>query len=413
MNEISIIKEGHEAILTYLKLNCRSEVILDRYLSYGVFFEEYLKRKEIYTYTSPAVTSFQNWITVEANAERITRKKFIGLMRYSTMISDFYNSRSFQTKYSYGNRYKYPLNIYFEGITEEYVQWLNVGANSKAGFKSSAREFLFFLQERNIHNLAELNTQIIIDYFVAIRENHKCSMNNVMVCLRKLLDFLEEKSYTTCNRNQILRYKTARSRIKVYPAFSSEDIIKLLKSPDRSTVMGKRDYAILFLASVTGLRAIDIANLKLDNLFRNDMTICFSQHKTGRENIIPLDAVTMEVIDDYLAVRPETNSSYIFLTCTKPAKKLNDLSSVRNILVKYTKIANISKRRWDGKGFQAFRRGMGLWLLEDSCDTHLISQILGHKNEMMLKHYLPMSAEALRVCALDLCLIPVKSEVYK
>lgn len=146
MNEISIIKEGHEAILTYLKLNCRSEVILDRYLSYGVFFEEYLKRKEIYTYTSPAVTSFQNWITVEANAERITRKKFIGLMRYSTMISDFYNSRSFQTKYSYGNRYKYPLNIYFEGITEEYVQWLNVGANSKAGFKSSAREFLFFLQ---------------------------------------------------------------------------------------------------------------------------------------------------------------------------------------------------------------------------------------------------------------------------
>ena len=177
--------------------------------------------------------------------------------------------------------------------------------------------------------------------------------------------------------------------------------------------MGKRDYAILFLASVTGLRAIDIANLKLDNLFRNDMTICFSQHKTGRENIIPLDAATMEVIDDYLAVRPETNSSYIFLTCTKPAKKLNDNSSVRNILVKYTKIANIIKRPWDGKGFQAFRRGMGLWLLEDSCDAHLISQILGHKNEMMLKHYLPMSAEALRVCALDLSLIPVKSEVYK
>lgn len=177
--------------------------------------------------------------------------------------------------------------------------------------------------------------------------------------------------------------------------------------------MGKRDYAILFLASVTGLRAIDIANLHFENMFWDEMIIRFSQHKTGRENVIPIDATTISAIGDYLSVRPDSNFTQVFLTCTRPVRKMGDVSSVRNILVRYTKMANISKQPWDGKGFHAFRRGMGLWLLENSCNTQMIFQILGHKNDQMLKHYLPMSADVLRVCALDSSLIPMKSEVYK
>ena len=42
MNEILILKDGHEAILTYLKENCRSKVIMDHYVANGILFEEYL-----------------------------------------------------------------------------------------------------------------------------------------------------------------------------------------------------------------------------------------------------------------------------------------------------------------------------------------------------------------------------------
>lgn len=413
MSEITIIKEGHEAIITNLKESCQSKITIDRYVLYGNKFEEFLIRKGLCAYDSSVTICFQRWIREEANNKRISQNLFKGLMRYSAMINDFYDSRLFQTRYSYGNRYKYILNTFYESITDEYVCWLNVAENSKAQFRTAAREFFFFLQERNIQNFAGLNTQLFTEYLVTISRNHKSSMNNIKVCLRKLLDFLEGKSFTTCNRNQIWKFKTAPTRVKVYPAFTDEDLKKLLLSPDRSTDMGKRDYAILFLASVTGLRAIDIANLQFENMFWDEMIIRFSQHKTGRENVIPIDATTISAIGDYLSVRPDSNFTQVFLTCTRPVRKMGDVSSVRNILVRYTKMANISKQPWDGKGFHAFRRGMGLWLLENSCNTQMIFQILGHKNDQMLKHYLPMSADVLRVCALDSSLIPMKSEVYK
>ena len=188
----------------------------------------------------------------------------------------------------------------------------------------------------------------------------------------------------------------------------------ILKKPNTDNPVGKRDYAILMLASVTGMRAIDIANLKLTDIDWKNMTIHFIQHKTGFGLSLPLNKEASSAISDYiLNGRPSTELPNIFLTEVMPYRKLNDKSSVANVLNKYAKLSGIDKVAHDGKSFHAFRRSMGAWLLQSDVDPEMISQVLGHHSKEVLKRYLPLDTSSLYICALELENIPVISEVYR
>ena len=162
------------------------------------------------------------------------------------------------------------------------------------------------------------------------------------------------------------------------------------------------------------MRAIDIANLKVENINRAERAISFTQHKTGFLNAVPVDETVTTAIDDYIRnARPDCDLPYVFLTMNKPYRKLNDMASVRNIVYRYIRTSGIEKSPWDGKSFHAFRRTIGKWLLESSEDTQMISQVLGHRSQDVLKRYLPLSMDILRECALDFSFAPLTTEVFK
>ena len=45
-----------------------------------------------------------------------------------------------------------------------------------------------------------------------------------------------------------------------------EDLIMIIKTIDNRTAIGKRDYSILMLAVISGMRAGDIANIELSDI---------------------------------------------------------------------------------------------------------------------------------------------------
>jgi integrase len=128
---------------------------------------------------------------------------------------------------------------------------------------------------------------------------------------------------------------------------------------------------------------------------------------------LPLETGVAAAVADYiLHARPDVDSPYIFMTECKPYRKLSDRSSVANIFNKYVKLSGIDKKPFDGKSFHAIRRTVGSWLLRSGAHPEMISQILGHQDKDVLKRYLPIEQESMRICALDFSIIPVRSEVY-
>lgn len=83
------------------------------------------------------------------------------------------------------------------------------------------------------------------------------------------------------------------------------------------------------------------------------------------------------------------------------------------MLKQHGPLRTIYKLAHDGKSFHAFRRSMGLWLLNSNSEPEMISRILGHHSREVLKRYLPLDVSSQRICATGFEEIPIKSEVYR
>jgi integrase len=87
---------------------------------------------------------------------------------------------------------------------------------------------------------------------------------------------------------------------KIPSVYSDSEIQILLDRIDRSTVMGKRDYAVLLLALRLGLRASDIRLLKFINVDFEKAIIEFVQHKTENAQRLTLLPEVAEALRDYI-----------------------------------------------------------------------------------------------------------------
>ena len=100
---------------------------------------------------------------------------------------------------------------------------------------------------------------------------------------------------------------------KLLPCFSDKETDAILDSVHRTTTIGKRDYAIIMLALWTGLRGVDILDLKRSDIDWNRKVINVVQGKTVVGIQTKLSPGVGNAIADYiLNGRPETNSPYIF-----------------------------------------------------------------------------------------------------
>lgn len=338
----------------------------------------------------------------------ISKRHYRRLRRAVLMLQDLSQYGRLQwDRYSAGATYK--TNEYFSLYLKQFLEAQHVSKGIIATIRSYILQFLCHIEHDGHSDFSTLSLKDVKDYLTAAAETHQGSMGNVLYALRLFLSYLKENSLVPMDFNPVLN-KPARRKKRILPCFTHEEVEAILKQIDTGTKEGKRDYAILFLASHTGLRAIDIAHLRLTDLDWVNDTI---RIVTGRSLVLPLVTDTGNAIAAYiLDARPESDSEYVFLRSIAPYRKLSDVRSVGDILEKYRKKAGIIRNPGDGKSFHALRRSMGTWMLESGVPLTTISQVLGHKEQDSAKQYLSMDHERLAACALDFQGIPVEGGLF-
>jgi integrase len=92
---------------------------------------------------------------------------------------------------------------------------------------------------------------------------------------------------------------------------------------DRRSAVGKRDYAILLLLTTYGLRANEVASLKLDDLDWRAVQMRIVERKAGNTTVYPLAGTVGDAIITYLReARPECSDRHVFLTVRAPFRPL-------------------------------------------------------------------------------------------
>ena len=138
-----------------------------------------------------------------------------------------------------------------------------------------------------------------LSFLCLSRSYQKTSMRTVLSALRMFLSFLWMTGETATNLTLAIPSSGAR-KVEVVPTLTAAEEVQLLQSMERSTALGKRNYAMVLLGIRTGLRTADIINLKLTDIDWRSNTINIIQQKNRRPLSLPLLPDFGNALVDYL-----------------------------------------------------------------------------------------------------------------
>ena len=298
---------------------------------------------------------------------------------------------------------------YFEEILADYCTHISqlLAPRTIRRHICIIRHFLVFIDQNSMQNLNKLTSENVKDFIVNAAPNHKASISMLTGATRKFLSYLADTGLASINAEWNLINPAPRHR-KLLPCFSDKETDAIVDSVDRTTPIGKRDYAIIMLALWTGLRGVDILDLKRSGIDWNRKVINVVQGKTVVGIQTKLSPGVGNAIADYiLNGSPETDSPYIFVRHRRPHDRLSDFAG-NDIMVRSLCRAGISHEAWDGKSFHALRRTFGTRLVRAGVPIRSVGEMLGHANPNSAKRYVALDREGLRVCCLDISMFRTK-----
>ncbi|MDP8240372.1 MAG: tyrosine-type recombinase/integrase [Candidatus Hatepunaea meridiana] len=172
---------------------------------------------------------------------------------------------------------------------------------------------------------------------------------------------------------------------------------RILDSVDRSTSTGKRDYAMLLLLAVYGLRAKEVAGLHLDDIRWVVGKLLVRSRKCGDPMELPLTNEASEALVTYLRVRPQSDSRVVFLNDFHP-----------NHPVVADRLGIVARKFIRSNGFNVahpgshtFRYSRAQALFVAQYPLSDIASALGHRDLRTTLGYLSFTVHPLREVAIN------------
>lgn len=328
----------------------------------------------------------------------ISKKTLNWRIRGLRIISEIHATGGYEWKvYSYKKNIALPDS--FEYTVNDFVSRLKLSEKRKHNIGSIIRRFARFIYDHGISDLSTVTPVMVREFMLLISSDRPKSMDDVVDVLRKFFRYLNEQMGLDSSFWILLAAPRGRDR-KVKPCMKADEVYQMLNKINRTSAKGKRDFAILILAATTGLRAGDIANLKLTDIIWQRRELHLTQGKTQEILMLPLKKNVMNALADYILYgRPKSDSKHIFLRSHAPYSPLFDGVSVACIFRKYLSEAGIEHLTNDGKTLHGMRRMIGTQMIILGTPITTVAQVLGHTNLKAIKQYISLDLEGLRNCS--------------
>jgi integrase/recombinase XerD len=180
-------------------------------------------------------------------------------------------------------------------------------------------------------------------------------------------------------------------------SISWEAVQKVLDQPDRRTVVGRRDFAVLLLMATYGLRAREIATLTLDDIDWKRDRLHVRERKADHTTAYPLAPAIGEAIIDYLKNgRPDVSSRVLFWRHLAPRIPLTH-HAVASIATQCLRKAAITVPR---PGSHTLRHACVQRLVDSGFPLKTIGDYVGHRSASSTMIYAKVQVDTLREVAL-------------
>lgn len=175
---------------------------------------------------------------------------------------------------------------------------------------------------------------------------------------------------------------------------SISEVESVLAQPDIRDPLGLRDRALIETLYSTGMRRLELANLKLYDLDTERGTVMIRQGKGKKDRVIPIGDRAAAWVEKYLNdARPhlvsEPDDGIVFLSNAGEPFSLDHLSDLVRV---HVDAAKIGKRG----ACHLFRHTMATLMLENGADIRYIQAMLGHADLKTTQIYTQVSIRHLK-----------------
>jgi site-specific recombinase XerD len=239
-------------------------------------------------------------------------------------------------------------------FTERLLTQRQVSPHTVASYRDTFRLLLRFAQ-RERHkppsqlNLGDLDADLISQFLATLAQQRRCSARTCNARLTAIRSFFTYASYQepglSAHIQRVLSIPYKRQARPMVAFLVREEIEAILKVPDRSTWLGRRDHALLVLAFQTGLRVSELISLE-----RSAITLGAGPHvrcrgKGRKDRSTPLTKATAALLGAWLK-EPGPATEVLF-----PNARGGHLSadSVQYLVRKYARAASARCPTLSGK----------------------------------------------------------------
>lgn len=374
------------------------------YRSYWAIYNPiitFFRDKGLEDYCPEILQEYIGWVTEKYRNGQIRRERHSMLTTAARRVSHFERTGTYLWNVpKRGTRHE--LDAYYTGLMDGFLASGDFHPNTAGDLEWVARRYFHWLRGQGVMDIRQADQAVIQKYLhICMVEMKPTSVYNVQLYLRKLYRFLYEEGYTGDSYEAFFAFKICRES-RLFPAAEDGMVDAILNVIDTQTAIGKRDYAIILLGYVLGMRSVDIARLRLSEILWAKGEICFTQRKTAKSVVLPLTTDVGEALRDYiLNGRPETDLDEVFLRALPPYLPFKDPYCINTQFNVYCKRAGIPRKAWDGLSFHSLRRSAGKRMVTGGTPVTTVAQVMGHSSIDSTKKYIALDSRHLAECALD------------
>jgi len=260
---------------------------------------------------------------------------------------------------------------------------------SAKGYVSMARAFIEWLGPIVLSDVRPQDVQAYQTHVYTLRKKDGTALSlgnqsNRLLAVKLFFRHLVKRGDVLSDPAARVEYPRREQRLP-RGILSREEVRKLLAMPDASTPLGLRDRAVLEVFYATGIRAGELAKLKLSDIDTEDRVLRVLLGKGSKDRHVPLTRASVEALEAYLVhgrphYRKAASSSWLFLA----ERGGKPYASLLNEIVQRSAIAARIEKHVT---CHTLRHSIATHLLKGGADIRHIQILLGHASLHATERY--------------------------
>lgn len=279
-------------------------------------------------------------------------------------------------------------------VVAEFERWLTgergLASTTVRCYRDRARTFLQWVGEPLHEELSSLDASAVTSFVVGHCAQVSCANAKVMVtAMRALLRFVHVAGHVPTGLAGAVPAVAGWQQASLPRGLEAGQAERLLAGCDRTTRVGRRDYAVLMLLAQLGLRSAEVAALELGDLDWHAGEVII-HGKAARIDRLPLPVATGEALADYLTeARPRCESTAVLITMCAPYEGIS-AQVVRQAMYRACERAGLPQL-----GPHRLRHALASELLRAGGSLAEVGQILRHRSALATSIYAKVDERSL------------------